>query len=128
MIKNLNRPDPITTLTVPHRRLIDLLEGLGFEVEVEVIFSPKSVDCYLPDYHVAFEADGPSHSLAKDRDRDAYLMVTYALPIYRLTDKELKDPSRATRTLIERFFDVTWGSNRKERRMVAYRAGALREG
>ena len=58
-------------------------------LKVEVEFLPNVVDCYLPEFHVAFEADGPTHSFMKDRDRDDYLMSAYALPVYHVSNKEL---------------------------------------
>ena len=114
-----------TTLTRPHRQLIALLEGLGLTVETEVGFPPRSVDCYLPDLHVAVEADGPAHSRAKDRARDDYLLVQYALPVYRVPATDLQEgPEIATRRLLRRVLEVTWGNTRRERRTRAYEAGA----
>ena len=117
-----------TTMTVPHRRLIELLEGCGFTVEVEVSFPPRWVDCYLPDHHVAFEADGPSHSREKDLTRDAHLMAYYALPVYHLTSEQLTmtEPERS-RFLLGVVLDSTWSDSLLERRVLAKKAGAFQE-
>ena len=115
------------TMTEPHRQLIQLLEGLDLTVEVEVSFPPKSVDCYLPDLHVAFEADGPQHSGPKDRKRDDYLMATYALPTYRLTSADLRSPE-SWKILCRRLLTGVWLESVVERRMIARRAGAELDG
>ena len=120
--------DQPTTLTTCHRQLIKLLTHLGFTVDVEVSFPPKWVDCYLPDYHVAFEADGPHHSRAKDEDRDAYLMSTYALPVYHLRYSTLKYEDRSIRALVKILLAHCWQTSVTERRMIAWKAGALQDG
>ena len=76
--------EPRTSLTSIHQKLVVILKSIGFTVEIEVGFPPKSVDCYIPEYHIAFEADGPHHSKQKDLDRDAFLLTTYALPVYHV--------------------------------------------
>ena len=118
--------DADKTLTGPHKRLIRVLEDAGFLVEVEGLFPPKSVDCYLPDYHVAVEADGPMHSLAKDRDRDAFLMVNYALPVVHLTSDEIaKSSDLLLGIMCRRILEGSWGLTCLERRLIATKAGAL---
>ena len=120
----LLREDSLTTMTQPHRQLIKLLEECGFEVEVEVSFPPKSVDCYLPEYHIAIEADGPQHTRMKDLDRDAYLMAQYALPVYRVTSEELAGSSlQALQALLSDVFRRTWHTSLVERRMIAWDRG-----
>ena len=97
---------------------------MGLTVEVEVAFPPKSVDCYLPDYHLAVEADGPQHSLSKDIDRDSYLMTVYALPVVRISSKVL---ARSKEHIIVEFckqvLEGSWGITRADRRMFAWYAG-----
>ena len=115
--------DTLNTMTLPHRQLIELLEDLDLLVETEVEFPPKWVDCYLPDYHIAVEADGPQHSRSKDMDRDAYLMATYALPVYRLTDIQLRGDN-ALKAFCLALLKGDWADTVVERRMLARRAGA----
>ena len=117
-----------TTLTKPHRQLIEALRGCDFDVEVEAMFPPKRVDCYLPLFHLAFEADGPAHSLAKDDDRDAYLMIQYALPVVHLTSEELaRSALDVTRILIRAVLAQAWQESTVERRLIAMGNGALQD-
>ena len=116
------------TMTKPHRKLIKILRECGFTVEVEVNFPPKWVDCYLPDYHVAFEADGPQHSREKDLDRDAYLMAEYALPVYHVTELLLRKEAKTVYVeLLGIIMGTTWSPTLIERRLVARDRGAFRE-
>ena len=114
-----------------HRRLVHTLMQLGYEVHEEEEFYPKRVDCYLPELHVAFEADGiPWHkSPTKDRDRDDYLMATFALPVFRIPeDLLLRDKMVLLRYMIDEILTKTWGMSVIERRMAAYKAGAIQDG
>ena len=121
----LQDPTP-TTMTRPHRRLIEALEQCGLEIVVEASFPPKWVDCYVPMYHVAFEADGPTHSLAKDSSRDTHLMVEYALPVIHLTDEELaQSMDQRCHTLLRAILANAWQDTVVERRLIAKRQGAL---
>ncbi len=86
--ENMGQLTP-TTMTTPHTTLITMLEMMGLGVVEEVLFHPYTVDCYVQSLHLAFEADGPKHNKHKDMVRDLYLLGTYALPVIRLTDKEL---------------------------------------
>ena len=120
--------DKKTTLTVPHLQLIGALQGAGFDVEVETSFPPKWVDCYLPEYHVAVEADGPYHTRQKDMDRDAFLMVRYALPVLHVTAEELsRTPLEIIRSILIELLSKSWGNTLVERRMISWRNGALQQ-
>ena len=115
-----------TTLTQPHRQLLEALEGLGLSVTIEMSFPPYHVDCYLPDYHVAVEADGPSHSRRKDETRDDQLMVAYALPVYRVDSGILGRGSEAVwRALALEILGKTWRATLVERRLQALAAGGM---
>ncbi len=75
------------------RDLLSLLAEFP-NVHDEVTFGRYRVDAYLPDYHVAFEADGTywhgnPESQARDAKRDAYLLDEFNLPVVRLTQDEL---------------------------------------
>lgn len=84
---------PPTTETLPHRQLHGLLVELGFIVEDERRFGRYSVDCYVAELHLAFEADGEDfhrgRARARDNDRDMWLMERAGLPVLRLADREL---------------------------------------
>lgn len=73
-----------TTMTQPHKELIQLLESIGLDCVEEVKFSPYIVDIYVPSLHIAFEADGPMHNKKKDDTRDYRLESVYALPVIRV--------------------------------------------
>ena len=113
-------------MTVPHRQLLAALGALNVDVEVETSFPPYHVDCYLPDFHVALEADGPQHSASKDADRDAVLMARYALPVYRVDSGILAQGTLAIwRELALTVWAQTWGLTMGERRRVARAAGGF---
>lgn len=92
-----NRPEHIPwSYTLPHRQLVAFLEGAGFELRTEEQFGRFSVDVYLPEEHLAFEADGIYWHDLNDRERpgyynrrDIYLMEKFGLPVVRITDVEL---------------------------------------
>ena len=78
-------------------KLIDFLLRAGFEVIIpEQRFGVYSVDVYLPEYHLAFEADGDYwHNIsgihARDENRDAYLLRKFELPVIRLWEHEINE-------------------------------------
>ncbi len=80
-----------TTATRIHRRLTALCKSFGFTVLEEKQFAPYTVDVYLPEFHVALEADGPGHGLRrrKDQERDEKLWQEHQLPVIRLDHKQL---------------------------------------
>lgn len=81
-------PDQKTTMTVGHIKLNQLLASLGFTSDDERSFGPYTVDCYVEALHVAFEYDGPQHSIAHDKKRDTYLFAVHGLPVIRVTETE----------------------------------------
>ena len=97
------------------------LEQLDVEIVVEGEFPPYWVDCYLPDYHVAFEADGPSHSQIKDRNRDDTLMINYALPVFRISSEDLdKGKQYIYEVLILELLECSWKESMIDRKMHAW--------
>ena len=113
-----------TTLTVPHLQLISALEHLDVEIVIEGEFPPYWVDCYLPDYHVAFEADGPSHSQIKDKNRDDVLMINYALPVFRISSEDLdKGKQYIYEVLILELLEHSWKNSVIDRKMHAWQRG-----
>jgi very-short-patch-repair endonuclease len=89
-----------TTLTGPHLELLNILGNLELDYIEEKRFHPYVVDAYIPDLHVAFEADGPQHSIPRDEKRDTYLASTYALPVIRLETVDLTTRERAYKALL----------------------------
>lgn len=72
--------------------LVLLLRGAGFIIKREKRFGRYRVDAYLPERHLAFEADGKYwHSQQREHDarRDAELLERFGLPVVRLTEQEL---------------------------------------
>ena len=120
--------DKVTTLTRPHLKLISILSDLKLSVEVEVSFPPYCVDCYLPDFHVAVEADGPMHSSIRDQNRDDVLMLNYALPGLRVDSETLgKSDYVIWRFLVVSILRSAWWGSAVKRRQVAKLAGGLNE-
>ena len=74
--------------------MIDFFTTSGFEILIpEQSFGRYTVDVYLPDYHLALEADGEYwHRETKEYDeqRDAYLMEKFSLPVVRFTQYEIE--------------------------------------
>lgn len=106
---------------MPHRQLHDLLGELGFDVEDELSVPPYSLDCYVRELHLGFEADGALyHSGPRKKQRDAQrdrdILNQYGIPILRLRDNELA--SSTVSSLIDGFIGV-YAESAEERRLVA---------
>ena len=75
--------------------MIDLLKEVGFEIIIpEHPMGHYFIDAYLPNEHLAFEADGKYwHSRLEikehDKKRDAWLLENCSLPVIRLTEAEI---------------------------------------
>lgn len=83
----------MTSGTVPHVRLHDLLLWQGFDVEDEVQAGPYRLDCYVRELHLGFEADGPHHGgLTRNRDaaRDGWIWENLGIPVLRVAADELR--------------------------------------
>lgn len=119
-----------TSGTRPQRRLHDLLWALGFDVEDEVSVGGRfSLDCYVRELHLGFEADGPYHrrmrsDRARDVTRDAWIMAHAGVPVLRLTDEELSRPDGDLLPRLRAFLDEH-RDNAEQRRLTALRTGAL---
>lgn len=83
---------PPTALTGPHRRLHDLIRGVGLAVEDEVQVGRYTLDCYLGEVHAAVEYDGPLHrhpkQRAHDRARDVWLYEQAGIPVLRVREDD----------------------------------------
>lgn len=62
-------------------------------------FGKYRVDAYLPEYHLAFEADGVywHKDTEADKTRDAYLLKEHSLTVVRFTERELLEIERNSR-------------------------------
>ncbi len=90
--------EQITYMTELQKKLIDILEEMGFELSYETPFYPYRVDVYCSKYHLAFEADGPQHSTKHDRERDERLWNTYRLPVIRFNVTDIYNYPDEVRT------------------------------
>jgi len=75
--------------------LIDFLQNAGFKIETQASFGLFHVDAFLPEYNLAFEADGTywhQRKEVRERDirRDKELLEKYGIITIRLTEKELE--------------------------------------
>ena len=85
---------PHWTQTGLERALLRLLADFP-TVEPQARFGRYRVDAYLPEYGLAFEADG--HYWHRDREgiperdvrRDAEILVRFGVPVVRLTEDDL---------------------------------------
>lgn len=72
----------------PHRKVESVLEELGISFFTEHDeFPPYRLDNYLPEFHLAVETDGPSHSARKDQVRDEWLKQRYGIETLRIKTK-----------------------------------------
>ena len=85
---------PQETVSKLSWRMIEVFLSEFKIVIPEQSFGKYTVDAYLPEEHLAFEADGsywhnrPGVNL-RDKKRDAYLLSEFGLPIVRLTEDEI---------------------------------------
>ncbi len=89
-------PRPPFLTTEIERILFKFLEDAGFQVIKEKRFGRFRVDTYLPERHIAFEADGAYWHKLNEADnpgcyvrRDQILLEKYGLPVVRLTEREV---------------------------------------
>lgn len=74
-----------TTDTKGQKKLAKVLREIGFEVENEVPVGIYSIDCFVRELCLAFEFDGPSHTMRKNKDkkRDEWLL-SLGIPTFRV--------------------------------------------
>lgn len=73
------------TRTGPHRQAERYLDKLHISYISECQdFGNKSLDLYLPEFHVCVEIDGPGHTRKSDRERDVFLEERYFIPTLRI--------------------------------------------
>jgi len=83
------KSDPRKKDTKQQFTVASWIKEAGFGITLEEDFPPYVVDIYVPDLQLGVELDGPYHFKKKDRERDAYLLETYQLPIWRFNNKEI---------------------------------------
>jgi len=88
------------TDTKPHRMLQQELNSLGIEFINEACFGTKAIDCYSPELHIGFEADGFFHQYHDDIARDNELYKRWRLKICHITEDEL-NTSCASHKILE---------------------------
>ena len=101
-----DREKPDTELTAPHRELIGIIQEIGLQVIAEYPVGKYKLDCYLPEYHVGIEADGPSHSKSRDRRRANEIDDNYGIPVMHLADVAIADhdyTKNAVRVFVDDF-------------------------
>ena len=74
--------------------MVQKIVAAGYRIQEELDFPPYRVDVYLPQFHVAVEADGPLHrgraTMRHDVARDDFLRRRYSLPVVRFTEEDIK--------------------------------------
>jgi len=93
---------PGTELTAPHRKLVEIIHQIGFEVLAEYSVGPYMLDCYLPEFHIGIEADGPGHSRVHDEKRDGQIHDLYGIPVMRLASVVIElSPSTTRQNIVD---------------------------
>ena len=112
--------DSKKSMTQAHQKLVYILELLGLEVEIEKPAGPYSLDCYVPKYHVGFEADGPFHMENRDKKRDDNLMVAFQLPVVRIQAVVLRQQDKVIMAhIIRQLMGLTLAESRDQRYAAA---------
>lgn len=82
------------TETKIHKKLYQFLVKAGYFVINEKRFGRFSIDCFVPELNIGFEADGDYwHSIdpSVDRRRDKILREKYDIIIVRFSEKEINE-------------------------------------
>ncbi len=121
MVGDPGREPTPTTGTLPHRQLHDLLVDLGFDVEDEYAVGRFSLDCYVAELHLGFEADGRMWhggvQRRRDEARDREIETTYGIPVLRMKDYMLNRSVEAEARL-DQFIDEHADTS-EQRRQIA---------
>jgi very-short-patch-repair endonuclease len=97
------------------RKLLRLINEVGFEVDSEVAVGPYSLDCYCFESHTGFELDSKYTHMSKKRDkkRDDWIWENYRIPICRVDETELED-EEAVKAKLLRFMEI-WNDGKWRR-------------
>ena len=89
------RPEPRKKDTPEQFLMASWVKEAGFGSILEYDFEPYVVDIYIPDLLLALEIDGPYHMVRRDAYRDAYILTTYNIDIWRYPLKVIKSSFKA---------------------------------
>lgn len=77
------------------RLLRNILTRAGYLVWLEYRYAGYSIDCYLPEFHIGIEYDGPIHTLKVELDKVKQAELSkQGLPVMRVTNSELKEATK----------------------------------
>lgn len=77
-------------ITKCHKNLHAILKEMGFQVVDEYTVLDYSIDCYVSEVNLGFEADGKLyHWKTRDTIRDAKILEASGIKILRLPESEL---------------------------------------
>ena len=79
-----------------------ILEELGFQTELEVLFYPYRIDILIKEVWIAVEYDGPLHiSKSVDEKRNQYLWDNFELPTLRIKEKDFANKEELRRKILQ---------------------------
>lgn len=118
-----NREPTPTSLTAGHRILSDILFDLGLRSVDEQKVGVYSIDCFVEECWLGFEADGRRTHAGKrkrerDSNRDAWILEHAGIPILRIPNKKIERvrDRETTKKEIMIFVDE-WNDSAEERRI-----------
>ena len=123
--------DPVSsTGSRIHVRLHDTLVDLGYYVEDEATVGRYSLDCYVRELHLGFEADGliyhkTKRQLEQNTKRDAWILVNAGIPILRIPESRLKTASNPELLECIELFTNLYVSDIDVRRQIAEAIGGF---
>ena len=84
------RQDPTKRDTKEQLLVSKWLNEIGLEHSVEEELEPYWADIFIHDLNLVIELDGRHHLKKRDSIRDAYLVETYGVSIWRLKNKVIR--------------------------------------
>ncbi len=84
------RQDPAKRDTKEQLLVSKWLNEIGLEHSLEEELEPYWADIFIHDLNLVIELDGPNHLKKRDSIRDAYLVETYGVSIWRLKNKLIR--------------------------------------
>lgn len=101
----------------PHQEFcLKVLERLQIGYKMEEPMGPYSLDCYLPEWHICIEVDGPNHTPRGDAKRDGILLEHYGVPVLHVSIDRLRIADRPRLLLDVIDFIELWADSATERR------------
>ena len=93
-----------STNSLLHQRVRDVIRDCGFQYEEEyrIRGTYYVVDFYLPEFHLAVEADAPFHKKNRDAFRDEIIFKNVGVLVFRINKEHLDfDLIKTMRKLVE---------------------------